>query len=54
MSDTDRQGRSIDKNFKCMKTEHNDDGTYTVTIDGVEYKMEDSYELAHFFEDLGI
>ena len=40
--------------FKCLKAKRNDDGTYTVTIDGKDYTLQDSIELAHFYEDLGI
>lgn len=37
-----------------IKIIHNDDGTYTATIDGKEYKLKDTNELHQFLEAVGI
>lgn len=39
--------------FGSLTIKHNEDGTYTVTVDGTVYEIEDSYELAHFLDDIG-
>ena len=40
-------------NYEELNVTHNDDGTYTVIIDGKEYVFQDSIDLAHFLEDIG-
>ena len=35
-----------------LKIESNDDGSYTVTVDGKDYDCADTHEMLHFLEDI--
>ncbi len=37
-----------------LKIEHNNDGSYTVFVDGKGYECEDTDRMLHFLEDIGM
>lgn len=37
-----------------LKIKHNDNGSYTVTVDGKDYECEDTHAMLHFLEDIGM